>query len=308
MGDRWTDPRGHLHAAAPSLTKVLGVSAAASRTLRAFESFARAQRAMYRGEDPAAVHELLTPDVVWHVPGTSAIAGDHRGRAAVMDYFTRRRSLAGGVIEIVVREQLVSADVVIQRADGELERDGQRLRWRTAGVYRLDGERVAEAWLVPLELAAFDAIWTERDDAGECARISRFVPSANPGVDADAGGAAEQVRALELRLLDPVVRRDRAAVDRLLSPDFVEIGVSGRVWDKRSVLDLLSADTRPPPAVSDLRAEWLSPDAILVTYRAHRPGAAISMRASVWLRDADGWRVRFHQGTPVSSAEREATN
>ena len=126
-------------------------------TLRAFEAFARAQSAMYRGGDREAVRERLAPDVVWHVPGESAIAGDHRGRDAVMAYFDRRRTLAGGAMTILPGARLVSGDVVVQLADGELERDGERLRWRTAGVYRFDGEQVAEAWLVPLELAAFDA-------------------------------------------------------------------------------------------------------------------------------------------------------
>jgi uncharacterized protein len=128
-------------------------------TLRAFEAFAGAQRAMYLGGDPRAVRELLAPDVVWHVPGASAIAGDHRGRDAVMDYFERRRAIAGGTMTIVSGERLVSGDVVIQLADGEVERDGERLTWRTVGVYRMEGERVAEAWLVPLESAAFDATW-----------------------------------------------------------------------------------------------------------------------------------------------------
>ena len=61
---------------------------------------------------------------------------------------------------IVAGEQLVSGDVVIQFADGEVERDGDRLTWRTVGVYRMEGDRVAEAWLVPVELAAFDEVWT----------------------------------------------------------------------------------------------------------------------------------------------------
>ena len=130
-------------------------------TVSAFEEFARLQSAMYRGGDPGAVRERLAPDVIWHVPGESAIAGDHRGRDAVMAYFERRRAMAGGAMAIVAGERLVAGDVVIQLADGEVERDGARLRWRTAGVYRMDGEHVAEAWLVPLELAAFDAVWKE---------------------------------------------------------------------------------------------------------------------------------------------------
>jgi ketosteroid isomerase-like protein len=135
------------------------VSAPESATLRAFRAFARAQSAMYRGADSDAVRDLLTPDVVWHVPGESVISGDHRGRDAVLQYFERRRAIAGGAMAIVVGEQLVSGDVVVQFADGEVERDGDRLSWRTVGVYRMEGERVAEAWLVPLELAAFDEVW-----------------------------------------------------------------------------------------------------------------------------------------------------
>ena len=140
--------------------RLAAVSAPESVTLRAFEAFARAQHAMYLGGDPRAVGECLTPDVIWHVPGQSAIAGDHRGRDAVMDYFDRRRAIAGGTMAIVPGERLVSGDVVIQLADGQVERDGERLSWRTVGVYRMDGERVAEAWLIPLESAAFDEIWT----------------------------------------------------------------------------------------------------------------------------------------------------
>ena len=133
--------------------------------------------------------------------------------------------------------------------------------------------------------------------------MSRGMSCATPDTDDEAGSAVEQVRALELQLHDPAVRCDRAAAERLLHPDFLEIGASGRMWDKRSILDSLTADTRSAPAVSELQAKWLSADTILVTYRAQRPRATASLRASVWLRDAHGWRVRFHQGTPVASAE-----
>jgi uncharacterized protein len=126
---------------------------------RAYETFARRQRGMYRGGDLGAVAELLAPNIVWHVPGTSAIAGDHRGRDAVMRYFERRRELAGGRMAIVERAELAYMDTVVRLADGEVAIDAERLRWRTAGVYRMAGDLVAEAWLVPLELAAFDEIW-----------------------------------------------------------------------------------------------------------------------------------------------------
>ena len=138
---------------------ILCAPVAADFTEHAFDTFLSRQRAMYTGGDLDAVGELLTDDVVWHVPGTSAIAGDHRGRKAVLAYFQRRRALAGGRMGIVERARLTRDDTFVQLADGETVLDGHVVRWRTAGVYRLAGDRVAEAWLVPLELDAFDAVW-----------------------------------------------------------------------------------------------------------------------------------------------------
>jgi uncharacterized protein len=117
------------------------------------------QRAMYAGGDAAPVEAMLADDIVWHVPGTSAIAGDHRGPAAVMRYFTLRRELAGGRMEIVPLGELHGDDVVVHLADGRAMLGGELAHWRTAGVYRVADGRVAEAWLVPLELDAFDAAW-----------------------------------------------------------------------------------------------------------------------------------------------------
>jgi ribonuclease HI len=115
----------------------------------------------------------------------------------------------------------------------------------------------------------------------------------------DADGRLARVCALELRLLDP-------RVDPLLHRDFREIGGSGRVWDKTTVLAALAADPGPPPEVSELKAEWLTRDAALVTYRAHGPGGTASLRTSVWVRDAGAWRVRFHQGTPAAAQDGDA--
>jgi ribonuclease HI len=61
---------------------------------------------------------------------------------------------------------------------------------------------------------------------------------------------------LERLLLRPDVRADRERVERLLHPEFEELGASGRVRDRASVVDAVVAH----PA---------------------------------------GWRLRFHQGTPV---------
>jgi uncharacterized protein len=124
------------------------------------DEFLARQREMYAGGELAAVVELLAEDVVWHVPGTSPIAGHYHGREAVAGYFRRRRELAGGAIRIVKGEEAHHDEALVQLADGRASLGGRELVWRTAGVYRVAGGRIAEAWLVPLDQERFDRAWS----------------------------------------------------------------------------------------------------------------------------------------------------
>ncbi len=117
---------------------------------------------MYAGGPVEPVAELLADDIVWHVPGTSPIAGDHRGREAVIAYFERRRTLADHTFTLHPKGALEDGDAVVQLVDGEATIGGERRTWRTAGVYRIADGRIAEVWLVPLDLEAFDAVWSGR--------------------------------------------------------------------------------------------------------------------------------------------------
>ena len=123
-------------------------------------AFRDAQRRYYSlGEGGFELGALLADDVRWHVPGTSAIAGEHRGRAAVLRYFDLRRDLSGGTLRITLHGELHAGDLVVQQADGSAELNGQRVSWRTVGAYRIAQGRIAECWLLPLDQAAFDRAW-----------------------------------------------------------------------------------------------------------------------------------------------------
>ena len=123
------------------------------------DEFLARQRQMYAGGDLAPVAELLDPDVVWHVPGTSPIAGDYRGRDAVLGYFRLRRELAGGAIRVTTAGEAHHDEALVQLADGRASLGGEDVVWRTAGVYRVASGRIAEAWLVPLDSEHFDRVW-----------------------------------------------------------------------------------------------------------------------------------------------------
>jgi ribonuclease HI len=106
----------------------------------------------------------------------------------------------------------------------------------------------------------------------------------------------DEVVALELRLLDPAVRADRGEVERLLHPEFREIGASGRLWDRESMVAALAEDPGTGATASEMVAREVGDGVVLVTYVAES-AAGRSRRSSVWVRGEDGWRVLFHQGT-----------
>jgi ketosteroid isomerase-like protein len=109
---------------------------------------------------------VLSPDITWHVPGTSPIAGSYRGLREVLEYMLARRQLADGTFRMHRLDVLTgSGDTVAVLTDGTAAIDGVERRWSTVGLYRFQDGRVAECRLLPLNQTEFDNIWTPRDPA-----------------------------------------------------------------------------------------------------------------------------------------------
>ena len=51
--------------------------------------------------------------------------------------------------------------------DGTATIGGVARSWSTVGLYRIEGDRIAACWLLPLDPVVFDAVWSSgRDRAG----------------------------------------------------------------------------------------------------------------------------------------------
>ena len=113
---------------------------------------------------------------------------------------------------------------------------------------------------------------------------------------------AELIRQLEERLLQADVRQSVTDVAALLADDFIEFGSSGRIYDKLTTIAALQHESPTKFTLTDYQAKMLSPNVILVTYRAVRSdstSSAQSLRSSIWQQIDGHWQLVFHQGTPT---------
>jgi hypothetical protein len=108
-----------------------------------------------------------------------------------------------------------------------------------------------------------------------------------------------QAIALERRLLQPSVRASAQEFAALLDPGFREIGASGRVWDRASMIESLTNDSGSATPIRDEEMEGtlLAEDIVLLAYVSDAAGRR-ARRTSIWKRGEDaGWRLLHHQGT-----------
>lgn len=106
---------------------------------------------------------------------------------------------------------------------------------------------------------------------------------------------------LERELQTPRVRSDEERLSQLLAHDFLEVGASGRRWDRSAILGMLaqeSAGGEVTIGVHDLHGRVLTPDLIQVFWDSDIEGRR-ARRTSLWRRTSQGWQQTYHQGTPL---------
>jgi uncharacterized protein len=131
-----------------------------STMLSSAADVARRLYAAREAGDLATVAALVTDDVVVHVPGTHALAGDHRGLAAFAEFAAATTALTddGEAIEVIdvlggAGHAAVYCHVTAQRA-GRAPLDNL-----TVHVLRIIDGRVAEVWLHNFDDVAVSAFW-----------------------------------------------------------------------------------------------------------------------------------------------------
>jgi ketosteroid isomerase-like protein len=109
--------------------------------------------------DRAALADLFTEDVAFHVRGPLPRAGDHTGVDGFLGVLGTIFELTDGDVKL---EQLFCIADGRWAAEWEyavLGRNGRTLETNNAFVYRFEGGRIAELWMICAAQAASESFW-----------------------------------------------------------------------------------------------------------------------------------------------------
>jgi hypothetical protein len=130
-------------------------------TAKENETRAREAYAAFAAGDLDKVKEVFHPDLVWHMPGHSPVAGDYRGIDAVLGFFGTVFTETGGTFRNTLEEVIATEDTTVVISKLHAERNGKVNDERQVSIYRVDAEgRVTEATFFGDDTTQFDAFWS----------------------------------------------------------------------------------------------------------------------------------------------------
>lgn len=116
-----------------------------------------------------------------------------------------------------------------------------------------------------------------------------------------------EIKELELKLLNPAVRKSASILSNILSDDFIEFGSSGKTYNKQQTIDALQNEKTVTINISDFKIRSISPDVLLALYTAEKIVSTNysknSLRSSLWIKQNDNWQIMFHQGTNINQVD-----
>ena len=104
----------------------------------------------------------------------------------------------------------------------------------------------------------------------------------------------------ERLLANPAVKED---LTRFFSDEFVEIGSSGKLYNREQTLKALESSAVQKTDLSEFNLLKLGENTCLLTYKAKRTvngKVSLSYRSSVWNYNNKQRKIIFHQGTNIA--------
>ena len=119
---------------------------------KGYEAFARG--------DIAALTDMFAQDMVWHVPGTNLISGEHKGRDAVFAVFAKTMELTGGTFKIDLHDIVANDEHTVSLTRAAASRQGKQLDLRGVDIYHIRNGKVTEWWSFVEDQRLDDEFWS----------------------------------------------------------------------------------------------------------------------------------------------------
>jgi ketosteroid isomerase-like protein len=111
--------------------------------------------------DVEGFQKMLADDVIWHVPGRCPIAGEYKGRQAVLGYLTTIDELSGGTYRISdVHDVIANDDHVVGLHHSVATRPGKTYDYNETIIMHVREGRVTEVWEVYGDQYEIDDFWS----------------------------------------------------------------------------------------------------------------------------------------------------
>ena len=115
----------------------------------------------------------------------------------------------------------------------------------------------------------------------------------------------------EIALHQFEVRQDKVEIERLIHPDFREVGRSGNSFDFKSIVRMMETEKPSNVQVHSQNYECvaLEPTVQLLTYETaliddSGQVSNFTKRSSIWVLVGELWQLKYHQGTPCDAFEK----
>lgn len=119
---------------------------------RGYDCFARG--------DLDALREIMAPDIVWHEPGRSPLAGDHKGPDGVLAFFAGLAERSGGTFRVEIVDTVADPERVVVFQRERAERAGEAIDLLAAVDFEIHYGKITEVSVYHADTYRFDEFFS----------------------------------------------------------------------------------------------------------------------------------------------------
>ena len=110
--------------------------------------------------DQATLGSIISPDVIWHQPGSNQFSGTHRGMATVGPMLGKMMEVSRGTFAITHADHyMASGDWVAITLKFAGEANGIKLKQPGVDIIRIEGDKIVEVRLFSSDQNQEDVFW-----------------------------------------------------------------------------------------------------------------------------------------------------